>query len=147
MVGMIVGEQLNKISGSRKQLERKMAITNNIQLKSVEKREFGVGGEKKPGIAFGFTFTSKYGENAGIIDVEGEVFYIDDQKKLNEIEKTWADKKKIEDDKLLLPVMNRALELGYLQVIAMADQLRLPPPLQMPRFVGKKPAAPVAKAA
>ncbi len=140
MVGMIVGEQLTKISGQKKKLERRMAITNNIQLKSVEKREFAVGGEKKPGLAFGFSFVSKYGADAGIVEIEGAVFYVDDQKKLNDIEKIWADKKKIEDDKLLLPIMNRALEIGYLQAIAMADQLKLPPPLQMPRFVGKKPA-------
>jgi len=146
MVGMIVGEQLTKVSAQRKKLERRMAITNNIQLKAVTKREFAVGGEKKPGLAFGFTFTSKYGADAGVVEVEGEVFFIDDKKKLDDIEKIWGDKKRIEDDKLLLPIMNRALEIGYLQAIAMADQLKLPPPLQMPRFIGKKPAA-AAKAA
>jgi len=141
MPGIIVGETLKKISGYRKKLERRMSISNNIKISSAEKRDFMAGGEKKPGIAFGFTFTSKYGEDAGLIEIEGEVFYIDDKKKLDEIENTWTEKKKVEDEKLILPIMNRALELGYLQAIALADQLKLPPPLQMPRFLGKKQPA------
>lgn len=144
MVPAIIGEQLTRIESINKGVARQMTIANNVQIKDVVKREFIVGVDKKPGLSFNFMFSTKFGDTESRIEVEGSIFYVDDKKKLDEIEKEWQDKKKIEDEKLILPVLNRALEIGYIQAIAIADQLRLPPPIQMPRFVGKKSEKPKA---
>jgi len=144
MVPAIIGEQVTRIEAANKGVARQMTIANNVQIKSVVKREFVVGGDKKPGLSFDFTFSTKYGDTGSKVDVEGSIFFTDDKKKLDEIEKEWQDKKKIEDEKLILPVLNRALEIGYTQAIALADQLRLPAPIQMPKFVAKKAEKPRA---
>ena len=31
--------------------------------------------------------------------------------------------------------MNRALELSYIQAISLSSQVRLPPPIELPRFI------------
>ena len=138
---MVIGEQLNKITAERKALARQMTIANNVEITNVTSKEFVVGGDKKPGLSFDFQFITKYGETGSKIEVEGSIFYTDDKKNLEKIEQDWKKIKKIEDEKTVLPVLNRALELGYLQAIALADQLRLPAPIQMPRFVSKEKAA------
>jgi len=138
MVPAIIGEQIFKIEAINKGITRQMTIANNVQIKSVVRKEFNVGGDKKPGLSFDFAFSAAYGDTESKIEVEGSIFFTDDKKRLDEIEKEWQDKKKIEDERLILPVLNRALEIGYVQAISLADQLRLPPPIQMPKFVAKK---------
>lgn len=140
MAPAIIGEQITRIESINKGITRQMTIANNVQIKDVVKKEFFVGGDKKPGLSFEFIFSAAYGETGSKIEVEGSIFFTDEKKRLDDIEKEWQDKKKIEDEKLILPVLNRALEMGYVQAIALADQLRLPPPIQMPKFVAKKPA-------
>jgi len=134
----IVGDQIFRIEGVNKGVARQMTIANNVQIKDVVKRDIVVGNDPKQGLGFNFVFSATYDETGSKIEVEGSVYYIDEKKKLEEIEKEWQSKKKIEDENLILPVLNRALEIGYTQSIAMADQLRLPPPIQMPKFVAKK---------
>jgi len=133
----IIGERINRIFAERGKLERKMAIRSNVDIKDVSIEKIGVAGDMRDGLAFKFIFTTEYGKEGGRIEVEGEVFYVDKLEKMKEIEKNWKENKKIET-KLRLPIMNRILEVAYLQAIAMADQVRLPPPIQMPRFVAKK---------
>ena len=138
MAPAIIGEQVLRIEAGNKGITRQMTISNNVQIKDVVKNEFNVGGDKKPGLSFDFAFSAAYAETGSKIDVEGSIFFVDEKKKLDEIEKEWQEKKKIEDERLILPVLNRALEIGYVHAISLADKLRLPPPVQMPRFVGKK---------
>ncbi len=138
MVPAIIGEQILRIEATNKGIARQMTIANNVQVKNVVKKEFSVGGDKKPGLGFEFIFSATYGETGSKIEVEGSIYYVDDKKKIDEIEKEWQDKKKIEDEKLILPVLNRALEMGYVHAISLADKLRLPPPIQMPKFISKK---------
>lgn len=133
----IIGERITKLHAERGKLERKMEIKSNVDLTDVSIQNIGVAAEAKKGLAFAFKFTTQYGKEGGHIDVEGEVFYMDSEDKMKEIEDGWKKNKKF-DDKLKLAIMNRILEIAYLQAIALADQVRLPPPIQMPRFVTKK---------
>jgi len=146
MVAAIIGEQVTKIEAVNKGITKQMTIANNVQIKDVVKKDFFVGGDKKPGLSFEFTFSAAYGETGSKIEAEGSIFFTDDKKRLDEIEKEWQEKKKIEDEKLILPVLNRALEIGYVHAISLADKLRLPPPIQMPRFVPKAKASEKPKA-
>jgi len=137
MVPAIIGEQVTKIEAVNKGITKQMTIANNVQIKDVVKKDFFVGGDKKQGLSFDFVFSAAYGDTGSKIEAEGSIFYIDDKKRLDDIEKEWKDKKKIEDEKLILPVLNRALEIGYVHAISLADKLKLPAPVQMPRFVTK----------
>lgn len=140
MVAAIIGDQILRIEAVNKGVARQMTIANNVHIKNVAKKDFTVGSDSKPGMSFDFVFSAAYDETGSRIEVEGSILYIDDKKKLDEIEKEWNAKKQIEDEKLILPVLNRALEIGYVHAVSLADKLRLPPPIQMPKFVGKLPA-------
>ena len=149
-MGIILGEQVKKIVAENKGISRQMTIANNIKLTDVHKQDVRMGAEKQQGLAFDFLFSSVYGETSSKIEVEGSIYYGGDKKELDEIEKAWKEKKAM-DQKVTLAVNNRALELGFLQSIALANQLHLPIPIQLPRFVTKeqadtKKAAKAAKA-
>jgi hypothetical protein len=134
-MGYIVADQINKILAERKPLQRKMTISTNIKIANAEKKNLAIGDEKKQGMDFDFLFTTIYGENGSKIEVEGTIFYLGDKKELDDIEKSWKEKKTLPNEAIALIVNNRALEIGLLQSIAMASQLRLPTPIKLPKFV------------
>lgn len=139
-MGYIVADQITKINAERKPLPKEMTISTNIKIINVEKKTLNLGEEKKPGIDFNFIFTTMYGESGSKIEVEGTIFYLGDKKELDDIEKAWKEKKTLLNEAVALAVNNRALELGLLQSIALAGQLKLPTPIKLPQFV---PAPPV----
>ena len=140
-MGVIVGDQINRILAENKGLAKKMTISNNIQVINISKKDFSFGEKKEPGLAFDFTYASKYGDTGTKIEVDMTVFYLSDKKELDEIEKLWKDKKQVHE-KVVLPENNRVLEAGMLQAIALANQLRLPTPIKLPKFVSQEPQKP-----
>jgi hypothetical protein len=134
-MGYIVADQITKISAERKPLPKELMISTNIKITNAEKKTLSIGEDKKQGIDFNFVFTTMYGESGSKIEVEGTIFYLGDKKELDEIEKAWKDKKSLANESTALIVNNRALEIGLLQSIALANQLRLPTPIRLPKFV------------
>lgn len=134
-MGYIVADQITKISAERKPLPKELMISTNIKITNAEKKTLSIGEDKKQGIDFNFVFTTMYGESGSKIEVEGTIFYLGDKKELDEIEKAWKDKKSLANENTALIVNNRALEIGLLQSIALANQLRLPTPIKLPKFV------------
>jgi len=130
----IIGERITKISAKRGKLERKMEITSNVDLTAVSLKTLGVAAEAKKGLAFSFDFKTTYGKDGGEVGVTGELFFIDKEDKMKEIEAAWKKDKKF-DKNIRLSVMNRILELCYMQAIIMVDQVNLPAPMQFPKFV------------
>jgi hypothetical protein len=134
-MGFIIADQINKIFAERKPMPEQMMISTNIKITNAEKKNMNLGGEKKQGMDINFVFTTLYGDNGSKIEVEGIIFYLGEKKELDEIEKSWKDKKVLPSEELALLINNRALEIGLLQAIALADQLRLPTPIKLPKFV------------
>ena len=139
-MGYIVADQIIRISAERKPLPKELMITTNIKIVNAEKKALAIGEDKKQGIDFNFIFTTAYGESGSKIEVEGTIFYLGDKKELDDIEKAWKDKKSLTNESLALVINNRALEIGLLQSIALANQLRLPTPIKLPKFVIGKEA-------
>jgi len=136
-MGMIIGDQLTKISLERGKLTNKMTISSNVGLVGVEKQDFNLGGEKKKGLSFDYKFEVKYGESSGNISINGSIFYTDKEAELDKIASQWTKDKKV-DTKLILPILNKALEIGNLQALFLAKQASLPLPMRMPKFTEKK---------
>ncbi len=134
----VIGDAVTKISAFRGEPKAIVGIKNNIEVTDVYKKDIFVGTDKKDGLVFEFLFTTTY-EDAGKIDVSGRIFYIDEVKNMDKIEKEWKKNKKLKPD-MVLPVLNRALELGYIQAMSIASNLRLPSPLRMPKFVADEKA-------
>ena len=133
----IVGHQIIKVIGKRGEPERNLKISSNVELKDVRKKELSIAGDKKPALDFEFEFTIQYGEKAGGINITGILFYTAEKAELDKLESAWKKDKKLEAD-MIIGILNRAMELGYIEAIALAERLRLPPPIRLPRFVKNK---------
>ncbi|HIJ97613.1 TPA: hypothetical protein H1009_00835 [archaeon] len=146
MVGTIIGERITRILAESKQWEPRMQIQNTPELVGLEKAEVGIGGDKKQVLQVKFRFLTKYGEDAGRIEVDGLLYYADAPKALEQLEKEWKASKEIKDSDVRIALINRILEISFLQVIALADQIKMPPPLQMPRLAPAEKKAEKARA-
>ena len=135
----IVGAQINKIEGKRGELERELKIKSNVELLDVSKKDVSIGQDKQNMINFNYRFTVEYSENIAII-LEGVIYYTSTDEKMIAIVKKWEKDKKLEHD-MIVPILNHAMELGYIQAIGISDKLRLPPPIKMPKFVSKETSA------
>ena len=132
-----VGDRLTKIDAERSETtERPLAIKTNIEIANIQRKELFPAGEKKQGLVFDYAFKAMYGEKTGKVGISGQIFTIGPEVDLKNIEKEWKKKKKIESD-LVVPVLNKALELSYLQVLPLARELKLPVPFRLPRFERK----------
>ena len=133
-MGAILGENLYKITAERGLLQRGMKIRNTPEILEVKKASVGVGTESKPVALVKFNFKTIYGENSGRIEVEGELYYMDDEKVLDQLEKEWKADKEIKNDSIRILLMNRILETAFLKVIVFSEHVKLPPPILMPRI-------------
>lgn len=133
MAGSLIGEQFNKIHAERTGWQSKMKIENRPEIIDITKGQFGFAGEKRELVGIQFKFTTLYGEKVGQIVIDGTLFYVAPEKEMNQLVDEWKKSKEIKDDAIRLAVMNRILELAFLQAIPLSHQVKLPPPLGMPR--------------
>jgi hypothetical protein len=143
----VVGEVLNKVTATRGEMRGKQInIKHDLSLKSIEKKDLSSGTSIKPGVSFDYLLTVSYGESSGRIDVEGSIFAMGEAKEMDTIITKWAKKEKIDED-LLVPILNRAWQMGYVQAISLAERVRLPTPIRIPRVVTQKQSEKLEKSA
>lgn len=129
-----VGDSIVKIEATRgEKIERPLSIKANVKITDVQKKELFAADEKKEGAVISYSFEIAYGEKTGKIIIDGQIFVVGDKKDLKKLEDEWVEKGKVEDE-LVIPALNRAMELGYLAAIPLAKELKLPTPIKMPRF-------------
>jgi hypothetical protein len=132
---MIVGHKISKINVEVGDAAGRVEIKTNVNIDKIEKKDFFVAAEKKPGLNIDFNFVADYG-GAGKININGSLFYVEDKKIMDELEKQWKKDKKV-DNELMVPIINRAMNISYVEAIIIADRVRLPSPLRMPRVTPK----------
>ncbi len=132
----ILGNQINNIEAKRGELERELSIRSHVEVLDVTKKVVNVIEESKDLINFKFKFSVEYSENTAIYLI-GTIFYTDDEKKMADIISKWKKDKKLPLE-TVLPILNHAMEIGYTNAIPIAEKLRLPSPLKMPKFVPKE---------
>ena len=128
----IVKINLHKVHADRN-LEAKggqIKINNNVSIKNVEDMSFAAEGKK--GLKFTFTFSCSYEPELGKIDVEGQVLYVEEEAKIDEIKKSWDKDKKISMD-VMEQIVNAALHKGNIQAIKISEEVSLPSPLPLPK--------------
>jgi hypothetical protein len=128
---------LHKVEAERKLDKAKggVNINNNISLKDVENMKFDKDGKK--GLKFSFAFDCKYEPEVGKIDIEGQVFFVEEAKLIDEIKESWDKDKKV-PSAVMEQIINVALHKGNIQAIKTAEDLGLPSPLPMPKVSAKK---------
>tara|TARA_Y100000310_G_C20657040_1_gene802508 strand:+ start:490 stop:915 length:426 start_codon:yes stop_codon:yes gene_type:complete len=128
----IVKINLHKVIAERS-LEAKggqIKINNNVSIKNVDDMAFSVEGKK--GLKFTFAFNCNYEPELGKIEVEGQVLFVEDGKKIEEIKKSWDKDKRIPME-IMEQIINAALHKGNIQAIKISEEVNLPSPLQLPK--------------
>ena len=101
-------------------------------VKEVDMAQFG-----KKVLAFEFEFVTSYGPDVAEIKIGGDVLFMSD--KNAEIVKQWKKEKKLPDD-VSIEVLNHLFRRCLLKISYMADDLQLPPPINMPLVTTKAEA-------
>ena len=128
----IVKINLHKVNAERS-LDAKggqIKINNNVSIKGVEDMPFAIEGKK--GLKFTFSFNCNYEPEVGKIEVEGQVLYVGDDKKVDEVKKGWKKDKHIPMD-IMEQIVNAALHKGNIQAIKISEEVSLPSPLPLPK--------------
>jgi len=136
----IVKININKVNAQRN-LEAKggqFNLKNNVALKNVEEMEFNVPGKK--GIKFSFAFNCNYQPDLGSIEVEGQVLYVDEEAKAQEVLDAWKNKGQVPSE-VMVKIVNAALHKGNIQAIKISEDINLPSPLQLPKVKAPEAAA------
>lgn len=138
----IVKINVHKVNAERslKAKGGQIKINNNVSIKDVESLDFSVEGKK--GLKFTFEFTCHYEPDLGKIDVEGQVLYVDEEAKVEEVHNSWKKNKRIPMD-VMEQIVNAALHKGNIQAIKISEDINLPSPLPLPKVkptevLGKK---------
>jgi len=128
----IVGFNFTRLDAEKKAgVQGKIKVANNINIKDVAEEDLSMGAAKEKGLRFVFHFSSKYDPDMGSIDVEGNVLYLDDEKKIKEIIKSWKKDKKVPED-VMQAILNTILMKCNLEAILLSKEVNLPPPIPMP---------------
>ncbi|MBU0470263.1 MAG: hypothetical protein KKA62_05885 [Nanoarchaeota archaeon] len=136
----IIKINLHKVNAERNLNTKggQIQINNNVSIKDIEDMNLKVEGKK--GLKFTFDFTCNYEPSLGKINVEGQILFVEESKKIDEVKKSWDKEKKIPMD-VMEPIVNAALHKGNIQAIKVSEEVNLPSPLPLP----KVKAGPVAE--
>jgi len=123
----------------------KSSITGEIKVNSTPKilnvREVTMNPFEKKALTFDFDFTTTYAPDVAEIKVGGELLYLAEPAKNNQILKKWKKDKKLPDE-LSAEILNHLFRRCLIKISNMAEDLQLPPPIALPRVSPKKSEEP-----
>ncbi|MBI2580808.1 hypothetical protein HYV85_03285 [Candidatus Woesearchaeota archaeon] len=108
-------------------------INSNIGVVSAEEIDFVMGQTKQKGIKVIFDYRNTYTPDLGILILNGEILYLSDQKRHDDLMKSWKKDKKFPDD-VMVELYNIISVRGALQAIQLSSTVGLPPPIPLPKF-------------
>lgn len=137
----VVGFNITKINVERNEAPKNASIkvNNNIQVKDIKEIKINVGAGKQKTVKINFQYTSKYEPKLGIIEIGGNIIYLDDAKKAKELEKEWKKTKKIPEDSIQ-PIMNSILNRCTVEAILLSREVNLPNPVPLPKVNARRKA-------
>ncbi|HJX06037.1 MAG TPA: hypothetical protein VJ461_04950 [Candidatus Nanoarchaeia archaeon] len=122
-------EKTNPVKG-------KVSINNNVGIKELEETKLNINTNKKA-LKLNFEFSSVYEPNIGKILLEGEVIYLIDKERAEDVVKNWKKNKKIEQE-MMTNVLNQVLTKCNIQALILSKDMNLPPPIPLPKVGGEK---------
>jgi hypothetical protein len=134
----IVGFSISSIGGRK----NKAAVRGEIKVNSTPKindvKEVSIPAFNKKPLSLSFDFVTKYEPNLAEVKISGDVLYLaeNNQKILNE----WKKKKAL-PEAVSVEVLNHLFRRCLIKIAGLADELQLPPPLQIPRVKTKSDEA------
>jgi len=127
----IVGFNFTKIHVERKSAgSGKVNIGNNVSITDVKEEQLAFG--KQKAYRIGYSFTSSYDPDMGLIELSGDVVYIPEEKLgKTDMMKEW-EKKKALPDEATHEILNAALKRCCIEALILAREVNLPNPVPMP---------------
>jgi len=132
----IIGTNFTEINVKKNNVVKSMKINNNLGIKSIKKLDISLGKAKQSGLRFEFEYVTKYEPNAASMVFTGEVLFLADDKKVEEVIKNWEAKKPI-DEVIMTQVMNSALFKSSVKALILAQDMNLPSPVKLPKVTMK----------
>jgi len=132
----IIGFNFTKIFVEKKSpLKGKVDIKNNVSVKDVSTADLTLGSTKEKALKFTFEFSSEYTPSIGEILFSGELLYMNEPAKQEEILKSWKKNKEIPKD-VMGDVLNTILMRCNIEALLLSRDVNLPPPIPLPKVQG-----------
>lgn len=128
----IVKINLHKVHAERS-LDAKggqVKINNTASVKNVESLDFAAEG--KSGAKFTFEFNCDYQPDLGMINVAGQVLFVDTDEVIKNLLEQWEKEKKVPNE-VMERIVNAVLHKGNIQAIKISEEVNLPSPLPLPK--------------
>lgn len=119
-------------------------ISNNVAIKEAKEIDVSLGSASQKAVRFDFEFISSYDPNLGKILLEGEIVYMEDEKKVKEVIESWEKNKKVPTE-LMTQLLNNILNKCNVQALIMSRDINLPPPIPLPKVQSDGKPAPEPK--
>ncbi len=131
----IVGFNFTKVGSEKKSkfLPNKK-VKSDLKINNLEKEKLPIG-ESEDVLKFSFRFLIEY-EDCGEIDLNGNILYMDEPKKVEDIIKKWKSGKSVPKE-LMETILNTILFRCNVKALSLSQDVNLPPHFKMPRIVPK----------
>ncbi|MEK6934463.1 MAG: hypothetical protein AABW46_01155 [Nanoarchaeota archaeon] len=130
----IVGFNFTKLNAEKKNLitkDTKININSKLGIKEVHEEKLPTGKTKADGLRFDFEFILEYQPKIANITIEGNIYYTDDPKTMQDIIKTWKDKKDI-PVKIKQLVLNTVVLKASIKALSLEQEINIPPHMPFP---------------
>ena len=130
----IMGINFTKIDVEKKSSQKgKVNISNNVSLTNIEKVNLNFVDDKNNALKMSFTFESKFDPDMGYIKLLGEVIFMAEKKKAEDLLKQWEKDKKIEPE-VMTVVLNNVLNKCNIEALILSKEIGLPAPIPLPKI-------------
>ena len=126
----VIGLTFSSMEAKRGTAPPSDEIKVNSTPRVVDIKEINVATLKKKALSLSFEFVTTYSPNIGEIKIGGDILYLSDKNAT--ILGQWKAKKKLPES-VSVDILNHLFRRCLLKIANMAEDLQLPPPLQMPR--------------
>lgn len=116
-------------------------VTGEIQVNSAPKinevKEISLANFGQKALSMAFEFVTTYSQNVGEIKLEGNLLFLSENN--SAVLKAWKKEKALPEE-VSVPVLNHLFRRCLVKIAGFAEDLQLPPPLQLPLVKGVEKA-------
>ncbi len=130
----IIGFNFTKIDAERKKdsVKGKIDIKNNVAVTDIGKKDIKTGSTSQKVAKITFDFNVSYEPKIGSMKFTGNILYLSEADKIDELVKEFEKTKKVNQD-VMPVVLNNILNKCNIQAIILSQQINLPSPVPMPK--------------
>ncbi|MEK6932974.1 MAG: hypothetical protein AABW56_04245 [Nanoarchaeota archaeon] len=129
-----IGFSFDKIEATKdvEEIKGNINIKHSLNIKDVKIHEVTMD-KKQDVLKFIFEFKLNYEPKVGNINLLGNMLYLEDKKKINEILANWKKNKKLPNE-VMQGLFNTVLTKSNIKALDLAQDINLPPHLPMPKI-------------